>query len=77
MSNNGNGAGGNDIDSFEDAFQHLDAERTALLRSKQAKLDVIENRHDDLCVLTFFIVHTLSKGWGLCMCAYAHCLQAM
>jgi hypothetical protein len=47
-SNDGNGAGGNDIDGYGDASQRLDAERAALLRSKQAELDAIENRHDDL-----------------------------
>jgi hypothetical protein len=31
-----------------DALQRLEAERTALLRSKQAELDAIEDRHDDL-----------------------------
>ena len=58
MSNDGNGTGGSDIDSFGDASQRLDVEHAALLHSKQAKLDVIENRHDDLCVLTFFIART-------------------
>jgi hypothetical protein len=47
-SNNDSGAGGNDIGSYGDASEQLDAERAALLRSKQAELDAIEDRHDDL-----------------------------
>ena len=47
-SNNSGGAGGNDIESYRDVSRRLEAERTALLRSKQAELDAIENRHDDL-----------------------------
>jgi hypothetical protein len=54
-SNNSRGAGGNGIDNYGDgSSQRLEAERTALLRAKQAELDAIENRHDDLvrsCVL--------------------------
>ena len=48
MSSNNRGAGGNDDDSYGDCSRGLEAERTALLRSKQAELDAIENRHDDL-----------------------------
>jgi hypothetical protein len=47
-SNNNRGAGGNGIDSYGDGSRQVEAERTALLRSKQAELDAIENRHDDL-----------------------------
>jgi hypothetical protein len=54
-SNNGTGAGGNDIDSHGDAPPQLDAERAALLRSKQAELDAIEDRHDDL--VRSFLLH--------------------
>jgi hypothetical protein len=54
---NGTGVGGNDIDSHGDAPLQLDAERAALLRSKQAELDAIEDRHDDL-VRSFLLHHT-------------------
>lgn len=47
-SSNGGGNGGNGIESYGDASERLDAERAALLRSKQAELDAIEDRHDDL-----------------------------
>ena len=48
-SNSSRGAGGNGIDSYGDGgSRRLEAERTALLRTKQAELDAIENRHDDL-----------------------------
>jgi hypothetical protein len=48
-SNNSRGAGGNGIDNYGDGGSRLpEAERTALLRSKQAELDAIEDRHDDL-----------------------------
>jgi hypothetical protein len=47
-SNNSRGAGGNGIDSYGDGSRRLEAERTALLRSKQSELDAIEDRHDDL-----------------------------
>jgi len=45
---NSRGAGGNGVDSYGDDFRRLEAERIALLRSKQAELDAIEDRHDDL-----------------------------
>jgi hypothetical protein len=47
-SNNSTGAIGNGIDSYGDGLRRLEAERTALLRSKQAELDAIEDKHDDL-----------------------------
>jgi hypothetical protein len=47
-SNNSRGACGNGIDSYGDGSRRLEAERTALLRSKQAELDAIEDKHDDL-----------------------------
>jgi hypothetical protein len=40
------GAGGSS--GCADASQRLEAERIALLRAKQAELDAIEDRHDDL-----------------------------
>ena len=46
--NNSRVAGGSGIDSYADGSRRLEAERTALLRSKQAELDAIEDRHDDL-----------------------------
>jgi len=55
-SNNSRGAGGSGVDSYGDDSRRLEAERTALLRSKQAELDAIEDRHDDLvcsCLLHF------------------------
>lgn len=55
--NNSRSAGGNGIDNYGDGGSRgLEVERTALLRAKQAELDAIENRHDDLvrsCVLHF------------------------
>lgn len=48
MSNSCRGAGGSGIDSYGEGSRRLEAERTALLRSKQAELDAIEDRHDDL-----------------------------
>ncbi|KAI0300426.1 SNF2 family N-terminal domain-containing protein [Multifurca ochricompacta] len=45
-SGNSNGPVGSG--SREDASHQLDAERVALLRAKQAELDAIEDRHDDL-----------------------------
>lgn len=47
-SNNGRGTGSNGIDDYEDGSRRLEAERSALLRSKQAELDAIEDKHDDL-----------------------------
>jgi hypothetical protein len=47
-SNDSRGAGGNGADSCGDGSRRVEAERTALLRSKQAELDAIEERHDDL-----------------------------
>ena len=54
MGNSGSGASGNNIDNYGDASQRFDAERAALLRSKQAELDAIEDRHDDLVRSCFF-----------------------
>jgi hypothetical protein len=62
-SGSGSGAGGSGGGSYVDASQPLDAERAALLRSKQAELDAIEDRHDDLvrfCLLRR--ARTLSEG---------------
>ena len=47
-SNNGDGAGGGGSGQYADASQQVDAVRAELLRSKQAELDAIEDRHDDL-----------------------------
>ncbi|KAI9511445.1 SNF2 family N-terminal domain-containing protein [Russula earlei] len=47
-SNNDDGASGSGSGDHGDASQRLDAARAALLRSKQAELDAIEDRHDDL-----------------------------
>ena len=55
-SNNSRGAGDSGIDNYGDGSRRLEAERTALLRSKQAELDAIEDRHDDLvrsCLLHY------------------------
>ncbi len=41
-------AGGNGIDHCGDASRRLEAECAELLCSKQAELDAIEDRHDDL-----------------------------
>ena len=48
----GSGAGGSGSGSGGDASQRVDAARTALLRSKQAELDAIEEKHDDLVRLS-------------------------
>jgi hypothetical protein len=60
-SNNSRGAGGNGIDNCGDGGSgRLEGERTALLRAKQAELDAIENRHDDLVRFCFLhCAHTL------------------
>jgi hypothetical protein len=55
-SNDSRGASGNGIDSYGDGSRRLEAERTALLRSKQAELDAIEDRHDDL--VRFCLLHS-------------------
>lgn len=80
-SNNSRGAGGNGIDDYGDGSRRLEAERTALLRSKQAELDAIEDRHDDLvrsCLLQYtypFVSVGESAcvltpiACGLCRCA--------
>jgi hypothetical protein len=55
-SNDSRGAGGNGMDSYGDGSRRPEAERTTLLRSKQAELDAIEDRHDDLvrsCLLHY------------------------
>jgi len=56
-SNNSRGAGGNSNDSYGDGSRQPEAERTALLRSKQAELDAIEDRHDDL--VRSYLLHYL------------------
>lgn len=77
-SDNSRGAGGNGIDSYgDDGSRRLEAERTALLRSKQAELDAIENSHDDLvrsCILHYAY---LCESCSFCMRPYAYCLWAM
>lgn len=55
MGNNGGSVGGNDINNYGDVSQRVDADRSALLRSKQAELDAIEDRHDDL--VRSFLLH--------------------
>jgi hypothetical protein len=46
--NGGAGGGGSGSGVCADASQQLEAERAVLLHSKQAELDAIEDRHDDL-----------------------------
>lgn len=53
VANSSASGGGNDSGNCGDASQRLDAERVALLRSKQAELDAIEDRHDDLVRFLF------------------------
>jgi len=54
-----------------DASQQLNAARTALLRLKQAELDVIEDKHDDLVRLSRLLPCTLfSGGCGDSACAF-------
>jgi len=61
----GSGAGDSGSGSGGDAPQQLDAARTALLRSKQAELDAIEDKHDDLVGLSRLVPRTLfSTGRG-------------
>jgi hypothetical protein len=63
VSSSGSGAGGSGGGSYVDAPQPLDAERAALLRSKQAELDAIEDRHDDLVRFSLLRrARTLSEG---------------
>jgi len=62
MSSHGSGAGDSGSDSGGDTSQRLDAARTALLRSKQAELDAIEDKHDDLVRLSRLSPRTLFSG---------------
>jgi len=71
MSGHGSGAGNSGSGSGGDASQQLDSARTALLRSKQAELDAIEDKHDDLVRLSRFLPRTLfSGGRGDSACAF-------
>jgi len=54
-SNDSRGAGGSGIDGHGEGSRQLEAERTALLRRKQAELDAIEDKHDDL--VRFCLLH--------------------
>jgi len=46
--NNSDGAGGGGSGPYADTSQQLNAARMELLHSRQAKLDAIKDRHDDL-----------------------------
>jgi hypothetical protein len=64
-SSNGSGPGDSAGGSCGDASQRLDAARSELLRSKQAELDAIEDKHDDLVrFLSSLFPHTLGGGCG-------------
>ena len=58
-SSNGSGAGDDASGSCGGASQQLDAARAELLRSKQAELDAIEDKHDDLVRLCSLCFRTL------------------
>lgn len=62
ISGHGSGAGDSGSGSGGDTSQRLDAARTALLRSKQAELDAIEDKHDDLVRLSRLSPRTLFSG---------------
>jgi hypothetical protein len=63
-SSSGSGVGDSASGNCGDASQRLDAARSELLRSKQAELDAIEDKHDDLVrFLSFFVsAHSLAEG---------------
>jgi len=57
--------------SGRDASQQLDATCTALLHLKQAKLDVIKDKHDNLVHLSCLFPHALfCGGCGDSVCAF-------
>lgn len=67
----GHSAGDSGSGTGGDASQRLDAVRTALLRSKQAELDAIEDKHDDLVRLSPLLPRILfSGGRGGPACAF-------
>jgi hypothetical protein len=79
MSGHGSGAGDSGSGNGGDTSQRLDAARTALLRSKQAELDAIEDKHDDLVRLSRLSPRTLFSGgtWPLRMRFFAHRLRVI
>jgi len=68
-SSNGSGAGDNDGGNCGDGSQRFETARVALLRSKQAELDAIEDRHDDL--VRFCCLCPLTEGVGGSACAFS------
>jgi hypothetical protein len=81
-SSNGSGAGDSASGSCRDAPQRLDAARAELLCSKQAELDAIEDRHDDLvrfcplCPSTLFAEGVVTRAYAFYLIACGPCRYA-
>ena len=79
---NGSGAGDSAGGNYGDASQRLDSVRAELLRSKQAELDAIEDRHDDLvrfCLLslsTLFAEGVVTRAYAFYLIVCGPCRYA-